>query len=97
MQSLSIAAFEIKETPEDIKKTPLKEFNVIVSWASTPKGQNRETIGYAMGNIDDFRRKWTDNGLHEIHQALEKSNAHFEKTAKHLETISKHFETPKEK
>ena len=96
-QPLSCAAFQIQETPEDIKKYPLKEFNVIVSWASKPKGQNRETISYTIGNIDDFRRKWTDNGLHEIHQALEKSNAHFEKTAKHLETISKHFETPKEK
>ncbi len=78
-QRLSSAVFQIKRTPEDIKENPLKEFNVIISWATKPKGKKRKTISYTMGHIDDFKREWTHNGLHQIHRELKEIKEHFKK------------------
>ncbi len=90
-QSLSIEAFSIQKPP--IKTLP--EYRVTVSWATKPKGKKCNPIAYTIGHIDDFRRKWTEDGLHEIRQELKESKQQFEKTAKQLERIANHLEPPK--
>ncbi len=90
-QSLSSEAFSLKEPP--IKTLP--EYRVTVSWAIKPKGKKRETVTYTIGHVDDFRRKWTEDGLHEIRQELKESKKQFEKATNQLVRIANHFDPPK--
>ncbi len=79
-----------------IKEFPIKEFNVTVSWATKPNGKQQKPITYTIGHIDDFRRGWKEDGLHEINTQLKEFKRHFEKTARYLEKIEKHLEPPKD-
>ncbi len=80
-----------------IEEFPIKEFNATVSWATKPNGKQQKPITYTIGHIDDFRRGWKEDGLHEINTQLKGFKRHFEKTARHLERITKHLEPPQDK
>jgi hypothetical protein len=47
-------------------------FNVEVSWSLMPGATKRETLSYTMEPQDGFRGGWTEKGLHQIAQELEK-------------------------
>ncbi len=89
-QGFPYMSFQVKDIPEE-------PFDVIVSWASKPKGRKRKSISYTMGTRDDFGRGWEEKGLDQIARELKLFKPQFEKIARYLERITKHLEPPQDK
>ena len=89
-QGFPYMSFQVKDIPEE-------PFDVIVSWASKPKGRKRKSISYTMGSRDDFGRGWEEKGLDQIAKELKLFRTQFEKITKHLEKIIRYLEPPQDK
>ncbi len=79
--------------------SPVKKFNVNISWASKPNGWEwqRKSLTYIIDNSDELRSGFIVGGVHKITQELVTFNKQLKLFKKQFEKIVKYLEPPQDK